>query len=95
MGTGSFSYLEKSFMSYIKVAKAPESAMKTILFVLMKDLFFFLHLTQLEDKHLHMILQTGVSTVTLPFIQMLLFTDLSSPCDSNPWLDNKSDQFGQ
>ena len=39
-------------MSYVKVAKAPESAMKTISFVLMEDLLcHFLHSTQLEDKH--------------------------------------------
>ena len=58
-------------MSYVKVAKAPESAMKIILFILTKDLFFFLHSTQLEDKHLHMILQTGVSTVTWPILRGL------------------------
>ena len=78
-------------MSYVKVAKAPESAMKIIFFVLMEDLSCcFLHSTQFEDKHSYMILQTGVSTVTLPFIQMLLPTDLLSPCGSYLWLDNKS-----
>ena len=78
-------------MSYVKVAKAPESAMKMISFVLTEDLLLlFLHLMQLEDKYSHIILQTRVATASLLYIQMLPSTDLSSLCGSCPWLDNKS-----
>ena len=93
--TGDWEFLLFREIIYV-IPKAPESAMKTISFVLMEDLLcHFLHSTQLEDKHSQMILQTGVSTVTLLFIQMLLPTDLSSPCGSHPWLDNKSVPIGQ
>ena len=65
--------------------------MKSILFDLTEDLVpVFLCLAQLEDKHLQIILQTGVGTASLLYIQMLLPTDLSSLCGSHPWLDNKS-----
>ena len=49
--------------------------MKSILLDLTEDLVpVFLHLVQLEDNHLQIILQTGVATASLPYIQTLLST---------------------